>query len=310
MASLLEYFKTDFAAMTLDYQISISTIPDFTIERRVGIEAYSYAKFIAYYIPRAAEALGIATLLLSDSEKAITESNDIEIISGTTGDTHIGIPGTVNAAFGRRLFLYTETDFSPEELAYLDAQAKAGSLWVTVRGPEYARQKSAEEKPLAFILHDSQDRDATALKIAQGLHKLACPVWYGDYTLERFSGEKHSEIIGLEPRFDAIRSQRALGAGDSLRDRLESGLAVSDTCILIVSDAFLSNPGWTKSELDALLTKEFIEGDKLLVPVWLNVSQEKVAEYSTILAHHKAIKGEIGDEEINRKLYVAVHQDR
>ena len=142
MASLLEYFKTDFAAMTLDYKLSISSLPDLIIERRVGIEAYSYAKFMAYYIPPTPEALGIAHLLLSDFEKAMKESTDIEIISGTTGDTHIGIPGTVNSAFTRRLFIYTEIDFSPDELAYLDAQAKVASLWVTVRGPEYARQKS------------------------------------------------------------------------------------------------------------------------------------------------------------------------
>lgn len=40
------------------------------------------------------------------------------------------------------------------------------------------------EKPLAFISHDSNDKDSLVRELALELDKQLCPVWYDEFSLE------------------------------------------------------------------------------------------------------------------------------
>ena len=85
------------------------------------------------------------------------------------------------------------------------------------------RKRSASEKPLAFISHDSRDKDGLLRQLAHEMVRLLCPVWYDEYSLK---------------------------VGDSrLRANIEKGLKEARKCIIILSPNFLSNEGWSKADL-------------------------------------------------------------
>ena len=89
------------------------------------------------------------------------------------------------------------------------------------------------EELLAFISHDSRDKAEVARKIAIGLQRMLCPVWYDEFSL----------IVGA-----------------NLRDSIENGLKQSRKCILVLSPHFFSNGGSTKKEFDSIFTREIFGG--------------------------------------------------
>ena len=78
-----------------------------------------------------------------------------------------------------------------------------------------------------------------------------CPVWYDEF---------------------------ALRIGDNLRDSIERGLKECRKCVLVLSPNFLTNGGWTKKEFDLIFTREILEAQQLVLPVWHGVRKEQVYE--------------------------------
>jgi hypothetical protein len=118
------------------------------------------------------------------------------------------------------------------------------------------------EKPLAFISHDSLDKDSVARPLTITLQKMLCPVWYDEF---------------------------ALRVGDPLRESIEKGLKECKKCVLVLSPHFLSNNGWTKREFNSIFTREILEDARLVLPIWCGVTKEQVYEYSPSLLNVKAI---------------------
>ena len=106
-----------------------------------------------------------------------------------------------------------------------------------------------------------------------------CPVWYDEF---------------------------ALKVGDNLRDSLEKGQKESRKCVLVLSPNFLTNGGWTKKEFNSIFTREILEAQQRVLPVWHEVRKEQVYEYSPSLLNVKGISWEIGSDEVCRRLYVAI----
>ena len=154
-------------------------------------------------------------------------------------------------------------------------------LLLQYRGPEYAAARSALEKPVAFICHDTRDKDAVARPIALGLQKRMCWVWFDEYSLN---------------------------VGDSLRESIERGIKECKRCILIISKNFLGNSGWTKREFDSIFTRELLEKKSLVLPVWHDVTAEVVYEYSPSLLNVYALNWEMGEDEVVRKLHSVLAQ--
>ena len=111
------------------------------------------------------------------------------------------------------------------------------------------------------------------------LSKMLCPVWFDEFSLK---------------------------VGDNLRESIERGLKNCRKCIVIVSPHFLSNNGWTKTEFDSIYTREIIEKDNVMLPVWHNVTEKDVYDYSPSLKNRYAASSDQGVEEVARQLYKAI----
>jgi hypothetical protein len=106
-----------------------------------------------------------------------------------------------------------------------------------------------------FISHASEDKDAIVRSLADALLKGGLKVWYDEFELK---------------------------IGDSLRRKIDKGLAHSRFGIVVLSQAFFKK-GWTNYELDGLVTRS-VSGEQILLPIWHNISKNEVIEYSPSLA--------------------------
>jgi hypothetical protein len=129
----------------------------------------------------------------------------------------------------------------------------------------------------AFISHASEDKDSVALPLAGALRNAGVHVW-----LDRFE----------------------LRVGDSLREKIDEGLAESRFGIVILSPNFLAK-GWPKRELNGLFALEE-SGHKVILPVWHNITKSVLAEHSPILADRLAADTSRGIREVAVELIAAI----
>lgn len=130
----------------------------------------------------------------------------------------------------------------------------------------------------AFISHASEDKDDLVRPLAGILKEYGFRIWYDEFELE---------------------------IGDSLRESIDKGLVNSAYGIVILSPKFLDK-NWTKYELNSLVAKE-IEGKKVILPIWHNVSKQDILNYSPMLADKLALSTEnMAIDEIAKKLCKAL----
>lgn len=98
-------------------------------------------------------------------------------------------------------------------------------------------------------------------------------------------------------------SEFTLKVGDNLRESIEKGIKECKKCILILTPNFLNNNGWTKEEFNSIFTRQIIEEKDIVLPVWHNVGEKDVYEYSPSLANKVAIKWEEGVEKVANEIY-------
>jgi len=73
-----------------------------------------------------------------------------------------------------------------------------------------------------------------------------------------------------------------LKIGDSLRQKIDKGLARSRFGVVVLSQSFLTK-GWTNYELDGLVTRA-VSNEQILLPIWHKITKQEVIEYSPSLA--------------------------
>lgn len=133
----------------------------------------------------------------------------------------------------------------------------------------------------AFICHASEDKKEVAEPLATLLMNKGIKVWY-----------------------DAFK----LRVGDSLRRKIDEGLARSRYGIVILSPSFFRK-NWPQVELDGLAAREDSEGHKVILPIWHRVDRDDVLKYSPPLAGRLASKTTEGLESVlNELLDVIVEQ--
>ncbi|MDX7891509.1 toll/interleukin-1 receptor domain-containing protein [Aeromonas caviae] len=115
----------------------------------------------------------------------------------------------------------------------------------------------------AFISHASEDKDDFVRPLAGILKEYGFRIWYDEFELE---------------------------IGDSLRESIDKGLVTSRYGIVVLSPKFLDK-NWTKYELNSLVARE-IEGKKVILPIWHNVTRQQVVQYSPMLADKLALSSE------------------
>jgi hypothetical protein len=116
-----------------------------------------------------------------------------------------------------------------------------------------------------FVSYASEDRDAVAAPLASLLSQLGLSVWF---------------------------DQTELKVGDSLREKMDDGLARSRYGIVVLSEAFFSKH-WPVRELNGLEQRE-AEGRKVLLPVWYGIDDKGVRSFSPPLADRVALKWQSG----------------
>jgi hypothetical protein len=179
----------------------------------------------------------------------------------------------------KRVFIYSESDLSEGEILRLQAEGLTLGHDVEFRSHRHVMERSRSERPVAFVSHDSRDGDI-ARRIAIGLQKMRCSVWYDEFSLR---------------------------VGDNLRDSIEKGLKECHKCIVVLSTNFFSNGGWTKKEFDSIFTREILEQTNLVLPVWFGVNRNEVYDYSPSLLNIKGLDwARLGEDEVVRQLCLSI----
>ena len=106
-----------------------------------------------------------------------------------------------------------------------------------------------------FISHASEDKAEVVRPLALALQSKGLRVWYDEFELK---------------------------IGDSLRRKIDKGLANSRFGIVVLSRDFIRK-GWTNYELDGIITKS-VSGKQIVLPIWHNITKQEVIDYSPSIA--------------------------
>lgn len=106
-----------------------------------------------------------------------------------------------------------------------------------------------------FISHASEDKEDIVRPLANALSSKGLNVWYDEFTLR---------------------------IGDSLRQKIDRGLASSRVGLVVLSPSFISK-GWTNYELDGIVIRS-VSGEQILLPIWHNITKQQVIDFSPSLA--------------------------
>lgn len=98
-----------------------------------------------------------------------------------------------------------------------------------------------------FVSHASEDKDAVARPLADALKALDVTVWLDETEMR---------------------------IGDSLRRKIDQGLARSRFGIVIFSRAFFSK-GWPQYELDGIVARS-VSGEQTILPIWHEITKDEV----------------------------------
>lgn len=139
----------------------------------------------------------------------------------------------------------------------------------------YEEQKSWD----VFICHASADKDDFVRPLAAELGK-TLKVWFDEMTLT---------------------------VGDSLRQKIDEGLANSRYGIVVLSNKFFER-NWPQAELDGLVSREMAgTHTKVILPVWHKITYEEVAARSPLLAGRIAAESREGIPAVVAKLHAAMN---
>lgn len=114
--------------------------------------------------------------------------------------------------------------------------------------------------PDVFISHASPDKQSFVRPLAEALRALGVEVWYDEFSLD---------------------------LGDSIAQKIDSGIADSKFGIVVISPAFIAR-NWTKHELRSLVSRE-VDQDIRIIPVWHGVTKKQVSDFSPSLADKLAV---------------------
>lgn len=279
MTKAREYFDRarDFEAGA-ESVISINGKDEVTIQIKVALDFESGCKYVRIFIPDCELLPLIVAHCIKDIEQIISISDGIIVNIGMTGS---GVESSsLDLDFSGRAIIWTPGMISDLDKEALYDLAKSVGLRLIIRDNTYVDARAKAERPLAFISHDSRDKDVVVRTLAAKLAAASCPVWYDEYDLK---------------------------PGDSLRKSIEAGLKSCPKCIVVLSKNFFQNVGWAAREFDSMYTREIVNKEQVIIPLWLDVTPEEVYEYSPILADRVALVFNPANlDEIVRKLVVAV----
>ncbi len=123
-----------------------------------------------------------------------------------------------------------------------------------VHEPAPQIEASAESYDV-FISHASDDKETIVRSLVAELVNQGLKVWYDEF---------------------------ALRIGDSLRQKIDKGLARSRVGLVVLSPSFIAK-GWTNYELEGIVSRT-VSGERLLLPIWHEITKQQVIDFSPSLA--------------------------
>lgn len=281
--SVKHYYDTDFhgvASIKTEVIIGSRSAP----EERASVDIAVYfdydanAKYFAWYYPRGLDFRETTTLLLEARHfKAISLALGSDGCFMLHRDPSERLQTSSTAVhFCGRIFIYTEDELASEDFTWAVEVSNQLGFCIGVRDAVYAAARSQRKRPAAFICHAKEDKDALARPIAAELSRLDYIVWFDEYTLK---------------------------PGDDLREMIESGIRECRKCIVLLTPNFISNRRWARREFDSIVSRELIKEGNVLIPIWSDVSEEQVYEFSPSLLNRLAITcniKELTEKEITR----------
>lgn len=133
-------------------------------------------------------------------------------------------------------------------------EARLNTIPSLVREVPPAVEAGAENYDV-FISHASEDKESIVRSLATALSNRGLKVWYDELTLR---------------------------IGDSLRQKIDRGLANSRVGLVVLSPSFIAK-GWTNYELDGIVTRT-VSGEQILLPIWHKITKQEVIDFSPSLA--------------------------
>ena len=131
-----------------------------------------------------------------------------------------------------------------------------------------------------FVSHAAEDKDGIVRDLVRAFQDEGLHVWYDEFELR---------------------------IGDSLRRKIDAGLAGSRFGVVVLSSAFFSK-NWPQYELDGLVTRE-MAGQQVILPLWHQVTKADVLAESPSLADKIALStAQLTVEEIAREIAEVVRE--
>jgi retron-type reverse transcriptase len=156
--------------------------------------------------------------------------------------------------------------------AYISMLRNFGSVFPKYQDEVKEILSKMESKDF-FISHASEDKDEIVRPLADALIEAGISVWYDEYTLQ---------------------------IGDSLRQKIDEGLAVSRFGIVILSNKFFEKK-WPAKELNGLISRQ-VEGTNIIIPIRHKISQQEILKNSPLVADILSINSDKGIPFIVQKL--------
>ena len=158
------------------------------------------------------------------------------------------------ASIGAKLLLQAR-DLDHERAAFFGGSSSTAP----VRLPPKATSPEATPHFDVFVSHATEDK-AYVEPLIKALEAAGIRVWFDKTTLEW---------------------------GDDLRVAIDRGLTTCRYGIVVFSQAFLRKKKWTEYELNALFAREQA-GNKLILPIWHEITHEDLLQYSPAFADRLA----------------------
>jgi hypothetical protein len=133
-----------------------------------------------------------------------------------------------------------------------------------------------------FISHASEDKLGLGRPLADYLQRVGVKVWYDEFSLR---------------------------PGDSLSRSIDKGTAVARYGLVVISPHFIAKQ-WPEYELRGLTAREMASSEKVVTPVWHDVTRDDVLQYSPALADKVAVRTEGRSvEEVSEAVLTAIRPD-
>ncbi|MCH9742993.1 MAG: toll/interleukin-1 receptor domain-containing protein [Proteobacteria bacterium] len=254
--------------------------PPITVLGKISHRLEENTKYWSFYIPPEADTNCVAYLLQQKSVvECYWEGEPDQVIGFTDSPERQSLSLFV---FTKLIYLYIDSAIDDTEKTQIIQFGKSLGFSLRIRDRNYVKECDVLSKPLAFISHDSRDKDELVRELAFELSKLLCLVWYDEYSLK---------------------------VGDSLSENIERGLKETKKCVVILSPNFLNNTGWGKAEFDFIYQRELIENKNIFLPVWHNVGIQEVKNYNEKIAGRLGLNSAEGVPTLARKLAEVIKND-